>query len=87
VIAFFRAASPNSLPGLVCTTTICFSRLTTTSTVAGFLRSSASMPCAQKPHTMPNTFISMVSACAAKLAASRTRARQILLFMGFTSRD
>src|SRR5688500_1544694 len=67
VSALVRSASEMSVPARVATATSLFSRLTTTSSVAGFLRNVFSMPCAQKAQTRPYTFISMVSATAPPL--------------------
>src|ERR1700704_3293625 len=74
-MALLSSASGTSWPSFVVTTTSCLSRFTTTPVTAGCLRRLLSMPCAQKPQTMPNTFISMVDACAA--APARHSARKI----------
>src|SRR5688572_27352415 len=67
-----------SASGLVATATSRFSRLTRTSSVAGFLRSVFSMPCAQKPQTRPLTVISIVAACVAAAGARPASSSRIL---------
>src|SRR5689334_19841088 len=69
-----------SWPSRVDMATSLFSRLTSTSAVAGFLRRVFSMPCAQKPHTRPYTFISMVPAFA-EATANTARIVRMIFFM------
>src|SRR4029077_16566081 len=85
--AFVRArrssVSGMSWPSFKATATSFCSRLTTTSTVAGNLRSCFSMPWAQNAQTRPVTFISIVAAWADAFAA-HMRSRRIRgnAFMG-----